>query len=578
MRPGAPRVESTAMAATPLRRDLYEHALREAGILRRVVEEISSELELRPLLTRIVSYACELLRADDGAIALYDGARDVMCIEAVYRLPEREIGTQLGRGVGLAGTVLQTGEPMVLRRYGDLPNVTLPELADNAVIGVPIRKGTQLLGFFGIGARPPRVFDAQDLGELQLFARHAAIAIDNAVRYQRERTRSERMATILRISRLISAELEPVELVATAALVLHEQLGLPNVAIPLLEGDELVCHAYVGHEVFRRPYRLPVSRGITGAAARSRAVQLVNDVSRDPRYVKAPVPVDVLSELAVPIVLGQEVFGVVNVEGHVPFDEEDVAVLQIVADHLAVAIKNARLVEEVRRAAIMRERQMLARELHDSVSQVLSSISLMAQSLASAWRRDAREGERRAHRIEELSRLAFAEMRALPRELRPLGDDAAEPSSGSAGSLEDVRRHGLHRALERLAAVLAPETPRVELDFSGYAPQLLEREEILFRICQEALSNALRHARASRIGIAAFTDREWLRIEVKDDGCGFDFAQLTARAVRRAADGLGLQTMRERAEGLDGNVHVESALGRGTRIVLEVPRADREAP
>jgi signal transduction histidine kinase len=563
------------MVASPSQHDLIEHALREAEALRRVVEEISSELELRPLLTRIVTHACQLLRADDGSIGLYDPARKLIRTEATYQMPARELGAEVSAGVGLAGAVLARGGPVILKRYGDLPNVRLPELSENAVIGVPIRSRSQLLGFFGIGARPPRSFDARDLATLQLFARHAAIAIDNALRYQREKLRSERMALIARVSRLISAGLEPVELVATAAQVIHEQLGYANVVIPLLEDEHLVYRAHAGayRDVFRKEYRLHMSKGIAGAAVVSHTVQIVNDVRLDPRYVPPPVHIDVSSELAVPIVLGHEVFGVINIEGHVKFEDEDVSSIQVIADHLAVAIKNARLFNEARQAAVMRERQRLARDLHDSVTQVLSSISLMSQSLATAWRKDAKEGERRAHRIEELSRLAFAEMRALLKELRPVETESTQSPGPAAGSLEEVATYGLRRSLQRLAAVLAPETPEIRFDFSQFPPQGLDREEVLFRICQEALSNALRHSGARVISLRALAvDGSTVRLEIADDGCGFDVKGVAAAV--RASGSLGMQTMRERAAGLGGTTTIDSAYGKGTRVIIELPRRD----
>src|SRR5690606_37514490 len=136
-------------------------------------------------------------------------------------------------------------------------------------------------------------------------------------------------------------------------------------------------------EIFEKPYQMPVNKGICGAAVTLREVQVVNDVRDDPRYVAPPVAVNVRTELAVPIVLGDEVFGCINIEGLRPFDEDDVSSVQIIADHLAVAIKNARLSSEARQAAVMRERQRLARDLHDAVIQALSSISLMSQSLVS---------------------------------------------------------------------------------------------------------------------------------------------------------------------------------------------------
>jgi signal transduction histidine kinase len=455
-----------------------------------------------------------------------------------------------------------------------LPSITLPELASNSVIGMPIVSRGKLVGFFGIGARPPRCFDEQDLSSLELFGRHAAIAIENAMRYQRERARNERMALIARVARLVSLQMEPRELVATAAQVIHEQLGYPNVVIPLLEEDHLVYRAHAGayREVFKDEYRLHITRGIAGAAARTRLVQICNDVSQDPRYVPAPQPIDVSSERSVPIVLGHEVFGVINIEGTRFFEDEDVSSIQVIADHLAVAIKNAELFDESRVAAVMRERARLARDLHDSVTQVLSSISMISQSLVSAWQRDPKEGERRAHRLEELSQLAFGEMRALLRELRPLGEAAGNPGA-ALGSRDELASYGLRRALQRLLAVLAPETPSVTLDFSGYLYQALEHEEALYRICQEAIANALRHSGAANLSIRAqVLEDGWVRVEVADDGCGFDMRE---RPPEHLHGGLGTQTMSERAVALGGRTTVDSAPGKGTRVVIELPRDDR---
>jgi signal transduction histidine kinase len=562
------------MATRPRSDDLHEHALREAEALRHMVEEISSELELRPLLTRIVTHACDLLGADDGSIGLFDPVKKVIRTEAVCRMPSPELGAETGPGVGLAGAVLARGEAVVLERYDELPNITLPELAANSVIGMPIVSHGRLVGFFGIGARAPRRFDERDLFTLELFGRHAAIAIDNALRYQRERARNERMALIARVARLVSLQMEPTELVATAAQVIHEQLGYQNVVIPLLDQDHLVYRSHSGayREVFKEDFRLHVSKGIAGAAARTRLVQICNDVSQDPRYEPPPLPIDVCSELAVPIVLGHEVFGVINIEGRRVFEDEDVSSIQVIADHLAVAIKNAELFDESREAAVMRERARLARDLHDSVTQVLSSISMISQSLVSAWQRDAKEGERRAHRLEELAQMAFAEMRALLRELRPLHKESG--AAGTAlGSREEVASYGLRRALQRLLAVLAPETPKVSLDFTSYSYQALDLEEAIYRICQEALANALRHSGAANLSIRAQAlDSGWVRIEVQDDGCGFD---VTAARAERLLGGLGTQTMCERAIAFGGTTTVDSAPGKGTRVVIELPRDDR---
>jgi signal transduction histidine kinase len=203
---------------------------------------------------------------------------------------------------------------------------------------------------------------------------------------------------------------------------------------------------------------------------------------------------------------------------------------------------------------------------------VLSSISMISQSLVSAWQRDAKEGERRAHRLEELARLAFAEMRALLRELRPLATDA-DATGAAHGSRDEVASYGLRRALQRLLAVIAPEQPLVSLDFSGYRYQALELEEALYRICQEAIANALRHSGAKNISIRAQAlENGWVRVDVQDDGCGFDLAHVP---TEHAHGGLGTRTMCERAEALGGKTTIDSAPGRGARVSIELPRNDR---
>jgi len=551
---------------------------RQAETLRRVVEEISSELELRPLLTRIVRHACELLDADDGTIGLYDPMKNLIRTEAIYRMPPRELGAEMAPGVGLAGAVLAEGKPVIADQYGQIKGATLGELKDNAVIGVPVHGHGKLLGFFGIGARPPRRFDNEDLESLQLFARHAAIAIENALRYRREQRRSERMELIARVSRLISSGLEPDQLVVTAAQVINEVLGYPNVVIPLIikgDPDYFLFRAHAGayRNVFREEYTMPVTRGICGAAVKERRAQIVNEIHKDPRYIPPPLPIDVSAELAVPIVLGNEAIGVINIESLSPFQDEDAASIQIIADHLAVAIKNARLYAEARQAAVMRERQRLARDLHDSVSQVLSSISLISQSLASAWKRDPAEGERRAHRVEELSRFGFAEMRALLRELRPSGQAAS--GVGEGAGIANVRAFGLAGALRKLAKLLAPESPEIRIDFADYTAQESVREEALFRLCQEALSNAIRHSGARRVTISTRLGATSVSVMVRDSGSGFDPAEVERTTEPSRDAGLGLHTLRERAYALGGSVTYDTAPGRGTCVTFTIPRRDQ---
>ena len=563
--------------------------LRHQESLLSVIESISSELEIRPLLTRILMHACELIGADDGTIGLMDESRNVIRTEAAYNMPPDELGAEMGPGDGVAGEVLRTRRPVRVKRYGDLPHPTQPSLAENEVIGVPICWGERMIGFFGLGLSAERRaargrgrgrgFTRADLETLEIYARHAAIAIENARQYRRERERTERLALIARVGRIVAANLRLDELLQRAADAIHELLGYPNIAIALIEPDEpetLVLRTVGGdyREVIRGEYRIPLSRGLMGAAARTRELVLVDDVHADPRYLQTPGGEGMRCELAVPILLGEQVLGVLNVEAADPFTPEDAAGLQIVADQLAVAVENARLYAAAQQVAVMDERNRLARELHDSVTQHLFSLSLMTQAVGPAYERSRSEGARRAERVVELSRTALGEMRALLAELRP-SQAPRTPVQCASGEFAAARLHreGLVGALRAHAADAAGALPsgalEVTFDDAGYVTQPAAREEALYRIAQEALNNVVKHAGARHAVVRLTCGEFGTVLTVRDDGAGI---------AEQTAGGFGLATMRERAEAAGGTIRVVTAAGRGTAVEVVLPPIGGVAP
>ncbi|MEJ7810676.1 MAG: GAF domain-containing protein [Gemmatimonadaceae bacterium] len=411
--------------------------VRERESLETLIETIGGETELRPLLTRILERACQLIGADDGAIGLVSEAGDAVRTEAIYRMPPGKLGAQMPLGAGLAGRVLETQGVVRVRRYRDLPAPAPLAPQENAVVGVPIRWKARIIGVFGLGRAPSlapggrtrrRPFTARHVEALETFARHAAIAIENAHRYERERHHTERLALIARVGQLATADLSLDDLLQRTADATHELLGYENVAIPLIhpsEPETLHLRAFGGayKTVVGGEHRIPVAQGLMGAAARTREVVLVNDVSADPRHLPTPGADATGAELAVPILLGARVLGVLNVESARPFTAADADGLRVVAGQLAVAIENARLYEAAQRAAVLEERQRLAHDLHDSVAQHLFSATLVAQAMGPAYARDPAEGERRATMLLGLTRTALTEMRALLAELRPLRPD-----------------------------------------------------------------------------------------------------------------------------------------------------------
>lgn len=552
------------------------------------VESISSELELRPLLTGILRAACELIGADHGTIGLVDDERSVVRTEATYNMPEDELGAEMRPGVGLAGQVLVTGEPVVLARYGDVEAPARLDSLENSVIGMPIAWRGRMIGFFGIGvhadrapdASPVHRFSPKDLDSLSVFARHAAIAITNARRYQREQQRTERLRLISRIARIITGSISVTALLQAAADAIHELLGYPNVAIPLVEGDELVLTTVGGHyrHIIKGEYRIPMAQGIMGAAATSGQVVLVNDVSADPRHIATPGAAGIRAELAVPIRLAGRVLGVLNVESPDTFGEEDAASLEIVADQLAVGIEHARLYESGQRLAVLEERQRLARDLHDSVTQQIFAMNLIAESLATAWDRDPAEGRRRSHRLFDLSRAALAEMRALVAELRP--DDMHDTEAPDLSGITRLRKRGLVDAIRHHLEQFATAQIATDMEVLGWTRQPPDLEEALFRIAQEAINNAVKHAAPNRIEVTLGIDVSVARMSVRDDGRGFDQHSIErdGEAWAGGNGGFGLTTMRERAQGVGGVLVLRSSPGAGTLVETAVPVTGETAP
>ncbi|HEX6302956.1 MAG TPA: sensor histidine kinase, partial [Anaerolineales bacterium] len=212
----------------------------------------------------------------------------------------------------------------------------------------------------------------------------------------------------------------------------------------------------------------------------------------------------------------------------------------------ALAIENAQLYEQAQLAATIEERQRLARELHDAVTQSLFSSSLIAEVLPRLFERNAEEGQRRLIELKQLTRGALAEMRTLLMELRPLALDEAE--------LSDLLRQ-LSEAFTGRAR--AP----VDLVVEGEMAFAKEVKVALYRIVQEALNNIFKHAGASAVALRLQCNEEGCELVIQDDGRGFD-----PEAV--SSEHMGLQIMRERAAEIGAEIDVRSVVGEGTEITV----------
>ncbi|HEX2279963.1 MAG TPA: sensor histidine kinase [Candidatus Tectomicrobia bacterium] len=245
---------------------------------------------------------------------------------------------------------------------------------------------------------------------------------------------------------------------------------------------------------------------------------------------------------------------------------------------MAAAIDSRRqhllLIERGQRLAVLEERQRLARDLHDSVTQLIFSMTLIAQSIAPAWQRNPAEGEQRVARLLELGQSTLTEMRALLAELRPTeAAAAATEAEGAIPGIGRLRRDGLAAALELHITGIIREGLYIDVDAADYRPQPPAQEEALYRIVQEALHNVVKHAHARRVEITLGVVDGSIHLTVKDDGRGFalERAGVTDGLPTHGQGGFGLRTMRERAEALGGRTDVISAPGKGTIVDVWLP-------
>jgi signal transduction histidine kinase len=272
--------------------------------------------------------------------------------------------------------------------------------------------------------------------------------------------------------------------------------------------------------------------------------------------------------MAVPVTIKQQVYGVLYMYHGQPgrYAEEQARLALPFGNQAAVAIENARLYEQAQKLAAVEERQHLARELHDAVSQTLFSASLAADVLPRLWERDREAGLRCLSEVHQLTRGALAEMRMLLLELRP-------------AALVESELGALLRQLSEAVSSRARIPVTVRSASHCHLPP--EVQVALYRIAQEALNNAAKHAEAQHVQVDLqciptdpCADRSLhsmaAELCVADDGRGFDAAHLPP-----GGKGLGLNIMRERAEAAGAALHVESRPGQGTRVTFIWPAGEK---
>jgi signal transduction histidine kinase len=305
---------------------------------------------------------------------------------------------------------------------------------------------------------------------------------------------------------------------------------------------------------------LPRTHGMLGAMLEQRSSYRTDDIHDDSRFRgwwprQHP---DMRSFLGVPIVSPDGAiigaFYLTEKTDAGAFDEEDQELIELLAAHASIAITNARLYERSRELSILSERNRLALELHDVVSQKLFSVMLTAEAASTQMDRDLVAARAQLERLRDITREALDELRSLILGLRP----------------PELERDGLEGTLRKEVEMLArTHGIDIELDVDAeFAGEGGDFDLAVLRIAHEALHNAIRHARAERVIVRLARNDRALVVEVADDGIGFDPDAPDLRSRH-----LGLTSMEERARESGGRLRIKSSPGAGTTVRIELAQS-----
>jgi signal transduction histidine kinase len=539
----------------------------ETDRLRELVETgiaITSDLSLDGVLERIVEAAARVTDAQYAALGVIDPAGSGLERFVTYGMPpevEREIGDP-PHGRGILGVLIKDARPLRLHDLNEDPRaVGFPpgHPAMRTFLGVPIHlRGVAYGNLYLTEKDGGSDFTDEDEELVTLLAAQAAVAVENARLYESATSWSQQLESLNEVGAALVGELELDPLLDFVASRLRELIGARLVAIALPVGDSLRIAAADGEGADDLAAISSLSHDsktgrVLGRGRSERVDSLLEDPEVNQEFARR---LGATTGLYVPLLVRDRPIGVLvahdKIGGDQRFSSADLRLAEQFAVRASIAVDLSR---RVARDALRRvvsgqelERRRLARELHDETGQALTSILLGLRAVEEAG--DASKMRAAAGDLRELVVGTLQDVRRLAVQLRPK-------------ALDDF---GLVPALERLVQTFA-ETSGIAVELEaqlGEERLPSEVETTLYRLVQEALTNVVKHAEATKVSILLVRRGGTATAVIEDDGRGFDPAGA-------APDSLGLEGMRERAELHDGRLTIEATPGSGTTLVVEIP-------
>lgn len=544
--------------------------------LHRASLELVKDVSLETLLERIAATACEQAGARYAALGVLDDQGKLekfisvgMTHDAVKRIPHPPVGR------GLLGELMDTRDPLRVPVIQEHPkSVGFPAQHPKMVsfLGVPIRTSDGQIGQIYLTEKlDADEFSSDDEMIIQMLATYAATAVTNArlIEKMTERdaalTRRNVDMTLLNdIASTLTSSLELDEILNKTLGLVMNYMKVEAGEIFLLEEDKttlrMMLHRGQAAEAFWTKNTFRVGEGYPGIVAQTGRPLISSDLANDPNFLREAVVVAGFHQvLSIPLVSGERVMGVMSIATHSKshFEDRNVQMLSAVGAWAGLSIENARLHVNARRLAVLEERNRIGMDLHDGIIQSIYGVGLTLEGAKHVIDEDTNVSKEKIdHAINGLNQ-AIRDLRAYILDLRPR-------QLGTDGLMSGIKRLIAEYRANTFSEVhfMPPESDMKELTQT--------QSMTLFHICQEALANAAKHAKAKVVQISLWTTDDRALMEIHDDGKGFNIDEMSSFI------GHGLANMQTRARSSGGDIDITSVVNEGTTVFVWVPRGIKQ--
>lgn len=464
----------------------------------------------------------------------------------------------------------------------------LRDVGIQSLLVVPLRTANEVIGALAFGTLKPNFYAEEDAAIAQLLSLYLATSLKDASIFENSRKRITQIELINRISSQLTSMLQLDQLLNTAASTIQKTFNYFDVTVFLLSDEktelELVAHSGNFIDFLPHGYRQKVDKGIIGWVAQHSEKILCNDVLQDPRYVTYEYH-NTRSELAIPIKIGNDVLGVLNIEDtklHA-FDETDAVVLETLSDQLGIALKNAKLYDEIRRTNMkLTELDKMKSEFLGIVSHdfrsPLSSIILAGRALLK------NESVQEFTRVKEYLQIIVDQANRL----NQLAEDTLSITKIESGQLNYFFKIvNIERLIQdAISMVRTTSRHQIEYEIDPDVSFIKGDQTKLRQVIQNLVSNAVKYSpRGGKIAICIEDlPPEKIIVSVSDEGIGIPLDQTRklfqkfsrvdsgeAKDIKGA--GLGLWICREVVEAHGGKIWIESEVGKGTTMKFTLNKA-----